>query len=101
MDKFYYEPYPFELQMPIAFLLYRLWKKKDHGEICDCDLKCGHCIAKLDWSVDRLRQMWKVSYFDFDQSISKVLEQDLNFINFDQLTDIYKCDFEKCFLIRN
>lgn len=42
--------------------------------------------------------MWKVSYFDFDQSISKVLEQDPTFINFDPLTDIYKRDdFEKCF----
>ena len=52
--------------MPFAFLLYRLWKKKDHGEICDCDLKCGHSVAKLDWTIDHLRQMWKVSYVDFD-----------------------------------
>ena len=103
MVKFFYELYPFELQMPVAFLLKRLWKKKkkDHREICDCDLKCGHCIAKLDWTIERLRQMWKVSYVDFDQSISKILEQDPSFINFDQLDNIYTCDFEKSFLIRN
>ena len=76
-------------------------KKKNHGEICDCDLKCGHCIAKLDWTIDRLRQMWKVSYVDFDRSISKILEQDPSFINFDQLDNIYTCNFEKCFLIKN
>ena len=73
-------------------------EKKDRGEICDCNLKCGNCIAKLDSTVDHFRQMWKVSYFDFDQSISKVLEQDPTFINFDPLNDFYKRDdFEKCF----
>ena len=45
--------------------------------------------------------MWKVSYVDFDQSISKILEQDPSFINFDQLDNIYTCNFEKYFLIRN
>ena len=84
--------------MSIAFLLKRLWKKKDHYEICDCGLKWGHCLAKLDWTLDHIRQMWKVSYVDFDQSVCKVLDQDPTFIDFDQITDIYDCDFETRFL---
>ena len=101
MVKFFYVPYQFELQMSIAYLLFQLWKKKDHGEICSCDLKCGTCIAKLDWTPNRLRQLWKKFYFNFDESISKFLEQDHSFIDFDQLPDISASDFEQRFLIRN
>ena len=76
-------------------------KKKDHREICSCDLKCGTCITKLDWTANRLRQLQKKSYFNFDESISKFLEQDPSFIDFDQLTDLSASDFEQRFLIRN
>ena len=48
--------------------------------------------------MDQIRQMWKVSYVDFDQSVCKVLDQDPTFIDFDQITDIYDCDFETRFL---
>ena len=77
--------------MPVAFLLYRLWKKKKKNiETCDCHFKMWTLYCKI-----------RLEYIDFDRSISKILEQDPSFINFDQLYNIYTCDFEKYFLIRN
>ena len=50
------------MQMQIPFLLHRLWLKKDHHKICKCNLECGDCLARLDWTIDRLRQLWKLEY---------------------------------------
>ena len=94
MVQYSYTPYPFELNMSIATLLLRLWKKKDHKNICNCDLIFGECLAKLNWTIDRLRQKWKTSYVDFDTAIAKVLDQDPCFINFDEIAIYHVDEFE-------
>ena len=91
-------PIEFELQVPTSYLHYRLWKTKDNSEICDCDLKCGTCRAKINWTIDRLGQMWKTSFFDFDFVIERVMDQDVTFINFNRIDRISRDDFEECFL---
>lgn len=48
MVKYFYMPCQYELNAPIRNLLFRLWKKKDHQNICDCDLTYGDCLAKID-----------------------------------------------------
>ena len=96
--KYVHTPYPFENQMKIPFLLHRLWLKKDHHKICDCDLKCGDCIARLDWTIDRLRQLWKTEYYSFDLIINKVLEQDPSIISFDQIRKLSFNEFEQLLL---
>ena len=84
--------------MKIPFVLHRLWLKKDHHKICDCDLKCGDCIARLDWTIDRLRQLWKTEYYSFDLIINKVLEQDPSIISFDQIRNLSFNEFEQLLL---
>ena len=55
--KYVHVLYPFEMQMKILFLLHRLWLKKEHYKICDCKLECGDCLARLEWTIDRLRNI--------------------------------------------
>lgn len=69
-------------------------EKKDHKNICSCDLMFGECLAKLNWTIDRLRQKWKTSYVDFDTAIAKVLDQDPCFINFDEIGIYHVDEFE-------
>ena len=92
--KYVYVPYPFEMQMKIPFLLHRLWLKNEHHKICDCELKCGDCLARIGWTIDRLRQIWKLEYYDFDLIINKVLNQDPTIINFDQIINLSYDEFE-------
>ena len=80
--------------MKITFLLHSVWLKKDHHKSCDCDLKFGDFLARYDWSLDRLRKLWKTSYVDFDFLINKVLDQDPTIINFDQITSLSFDEFE-------
>lgn len=92
--KYVHVPYPFEMQMKIPFLLHRLWLKNDHHTFCDCELKCGDCLARIEWTIDQLRQLWKLEYYDFDLIINKVLNQDPTIINFDQITNLSFNEFE-------
>ena len=92
--KFVYVPYLFEIQMKIPFLLHRLWLKKEHHHICDCKLECGECLAWIEWTIDRLRQIWKTKYYNFDLIISQILDQNPSIINFDQVTNLSFSEFE-------
>ena len=92
--KYTYIPYSFENEMKIPFLLHRIWLKKDHHKICDCDLKFGDCLARYDCSINHLRQLWKTSYVDIDLLINKVLDQDTSIINIDQITNLTFDEFE-------
>ena len=60
-----------------------------------CNLEFGDCLARLDWTIDRLRQLWKLEYYNFDLIINEVLEQDPSFINFDQITNLSFNEFEQ------
>ena len=60
-----------------------------------CNLEFGDCLARLDWTIDRLRQLWKLEYYNFDLIINKVLEQDPSIINFDQITNLSFNEFEQ------
>ena len=53
-------------------------------------------IVKQDliWTIDRLRQLWKPKYYNFDLIINKTLEQDGSMINFDQITNLSFQEFE-------
>ena len=92
--KYVHVPYPFEMQMKILFLLHRLWLKNDHHNTCDCKLECGDCLARIEWTIDRLRQIWKPEYYDFNLVINKVFNQDRTIINFDQITNLSFNEFE-------
>ena len=96
--KYVHVPHSFEAQIKIPFLLYRLWFKNKHHEICDCKLECGDCLARIEWTIDRLRQIWKPEYYDFDMIINKVLNQDSSTINFEQIMNLSFNEFEKLFI---
>ena len=81
------------MQMKIPFLLHRLWLQNKHY-ICDCELKCGDCLARTERTIDRLKQIWKPEYYDFDLIINKVLNRDPTIINFDQITNLSFDEFE-------
>lgn len=92
--KYVHVPYPFEMQMKIPFLLHRLWSKKEHHKMCDCKLECGDHLARLEWTIGRLRQIWKTEYYSFDLIINKVLDQDPSITNFDLITNLSFNEFE-------
>ena len=76
------------MQMKIPFLLHCLWLKNEHHNICNCKLEGSDCLARIEWTIDRLRQIWKPEYYDFDLIINKVLNQDPTITNFDQITNL-------------
>ena len=102
MVKYTYTLFPFEFEMLISSLLRRVWNHKDHHQNCNCSLKSGDCLARKDWCVDRLRQIWKTTYVKFDIAISKIKENDPTFINFDSVCifEIDDDEFEDLFLIK-